>query len=151
MHVLYATTPPLIRRGGATFCPRTATIWDMTTPDQNALSRTLSNIRRYTKEHTELQKSHHFLFNLPLEKKSTKADVIVIGLNPGETDEQWNPAQWHSDITLPTEETNEFDFHEVSKRSRSSIRWSRLCNQYLPNSQIVLSEFFFWSSSVQTV
>ena len=119
----------------------------MTTPEQNALSRTLSNIRRYTKEHTELQKSHHFLFNLPLEKKSTKADVIVIGLNPGETDEQWDPAQWHSDITLPTEETNEFDFHEVSKRSRSSIRWSRLCNQYLPNSQIVLSEFFFWSSS----
>ena len=118
----------------------------MIQPEQNALSETLNNIRRYTEEHMELQRSHHFLFNLPLGKKSPKADVIVIGLNPGETDEQWDTSKWDSSITLPTEETNEFDFHEISNRSRSSIRWSQLCNQYLPNSRIVLSEFFFWSS-----
>ena len=113
----------------------------MTTPEQNALSKTLSNIRRYTEEHTELQKSHHFCFNLPLDKESTKADVIVIGLNPGEADKDWD-----SDVTTPTEETNEFDFHEASGQGRSSVRWSQLCNQYLSDSRVVISEFFFWSS-----
>ena len=114
----------------------------MTTPERNALSETVSKIRRYTKQNAELQKSHHFLFNLPIDKETIKADVVVIGLNPGESS-----AQWDSEVPPPTEETHEFDFHDVSGRGPSSTRWRRLCDQYLPNCQFVLSEFFFWSSS----
>ena len=105
------------------------------------LSKTLQEIRDYTQKNPELKKSHHFLFNCPLDSDSNFGDVLVIGLNPGETD-----ADWRYGNNLPTEESNDFDFHDELGRGRSSVRWSQLCKEYLPNSNIFLSEFFFWSS-----
>tara|TARA_B100000925_G_C21856319_1_gene407965 strand:- start:90 stop:755 length:666 start_codon:yes stop_codon:yes gene_type:complete len=105
------------------------------------ISETLEKIRKYTKNNHELGKSHHFLFNCPLNKGLDFADVLVVGLNPGEADSDW---QYCSD--LPTEESSEFDFHDALGKGRSSVRWSQLCDDYLPNSNIFLSEFFFWSS-----
>ena len=69
------------------------------------------------------------------------ADVIVMGLNPGEAKTDWDYG-----TNLPTEESSEFDFHDEFGKGRSSVRWSKLCKDYLPNSNIFLSEFFFWSS-----
>ena len=106
------------------------------------LSETLNKIRNYTRENLELQKCHHFLFNLPLDKTSIKADVLVIGLNPGE-----HSSDWDYDINTPTEETHEFDFHEEFGKGRASIPWSKVCKRCLPDSKIFQSEFFFWSSA----
>ena len=107
----------------------------------NQISKTLEEIREYTQKNPELKKSHHFLFNCPLDSESDLADVIVVGLNPGETRPDWNYG-----TNLPTEESSEFDFHDELGRGRSSVRWSQLCKEYLPNNDIFLSEFFFWSS-----
>ena len=104
----------------------------------NQISKTLEEIREYTQKNPELKKSHHFLFNCPLDSESDLADVIVIGLNPGETRPDWNYG-----TNLPTEESSEFDFHDELGRGRSSVRWSQLCKEYLPNNDIFLSEFFF--------
>ena len=105
------------------------------------LSKTLKDIREYTQNNHELKKSHHFLFNCPLYKGLEIADVIVIGLNPGEAKTDWDYG-----TNLPTEESSEFDFHDEFGKGRSTVRWSKLCEDYLPNSNIFLSEFFFWSS-----
>jgi hypothetical protein len=105
------------------------------------LSNTLHKIRDYTKQHLELSKSHHFLFNCSINKNHEYADVIVIGLNPGES--QTDLSFITEDIT---EETNEFDFQDEIGRSKASIKWYKTCEQMLPNSKIFLSEFFFWSS-----
>ena len=107
----------------------------------------LNKIRSYTRMHRELMKSHHFLYNCPLGKVSDKAEAIVIGMNPGETKDDWKYNK-----NLPCEESHEFDFHdELDKqgdnRSQSSINWERTCNEYLGTDEIFLSEFFFWSSS----
>ena len=111
----------------------------------NQISKILEEIREYTQNHTELKKSHHFLFNCPLSSGPSCADVIVIGLNPGET-----RSDWECRTSLPTEESSEFDFHDEYGRGRSSVRWSKLCREYLPNSNIFLSEFFFWSSGTNS-
>jgi hypothetical protein len=105
------------------------------------LSQTLREVRAYTEKNAELKKSHHFLFNLPLETNTQNADVIVIGLNPGEHDSDWH---LHD---RPTEETDEFDFHNEFGNGRSSLQWSKNCINFLPNQNIYLSEFFFWSSN----
>ena len=105
------------------------------------ISDSLEKIREYTRKNEELTRCHHFLFNLPLEKSTHKADVVVIGLNPGESDSDWNLGK-----DFPTEESSEFDFHEEFGKGRSSVRWSQYCRKYLGSSNIVQTEFFFWSS-----
>ena len=107
----------------------------------NSISNRLKDIREYTQNNHELKQSHHFLFNCPLDKRSKIADVIVMGLNPGEA-----KTDWEYGTNLPTEESSEFDFHDEFGKGRSSVRWSQLCEEYLLNSDIFLSEFFFWSS-----
>ena len=106
------------------------------------LSNNLKKIREYAKNHTELLKSHHFLFNCPLSKDFKYSDAIVIGLNPGES-----PRDWDYGKNLPTEESHEFDFHDEFGKGRSSVRWSKYCKDYLNTDKVTLSEFFFWSSA----
>ncbi len=86
------------------------------------ISNNLEKIREFTQENPELLKSHHFLFNCPLNKEFDKAEALVIGINPGESDNDWNFQD-----NLPTEESNEFDFQEEMGNVRSSVRWSQLC------------------------
>ena len=105
------------------------------------ITKNLEKIRKFSKENPELLKSHHFLFNCPLDKEFDKAEALVIGINPGESYDDWNFQD-----NLPTEESNEFDFHEEMGHERTEMRWSRLCKEYLGTNKIVLSEFFFWSS-----
>ena len=89
-------------------------------------SNNLKKIRQFTKQNPELLKSHHFLFNCPLNKEFTSAEALVIGINPGESDNDWE----YQD-NLPTEESDEFDFHEETGNGRSAVRWSKLCEEYL--------------------
>ena len=105
------------------------------------ITKNLLQIREYTKENEELSKSHHFLYNCPINKNSNLAEVIIVGINPGETS-----TDWIYEGDLPTEESSEFDFHEKIGRGSSSKRWIRLCEKYSKTKNIVLTEFFFWSS-----
>ena len=105
------------------------------------VTRNLSQIREYTKNNIELSKSHHFLYNCLVDKKENQGDVIIIGLNPGETEKDFEYRG-----SLPTEESSEFDFHEEHGRGRSSKNWLTLCKKFSQTNKIVLTEFFFWSS-----
>ena len=57
--------------------------------------------------HIILYLMFHFLKNIE------KADAIIIGLNPGETKEDF---LYNKD--LPTEESSEFDFQDIGKSKR---------------------------------
>ena len=109
----------------------------------NNLTKSLKQIRNYTLANDELRKSHHFLFNAPFKNSQGKADIIMMGLNPGETSDDW-----FYEGETPTENSNEFDFHHYSKNSPSSKRWESITNYFLGDisENIFLSEFFFWSS-----
>ena len=106
------------------------------------MKSTLTEIREYTQKNSDLKKSHHFMFNLPLSSEE-KADVIIIGLNPGESDGDWKYIG-----PLPTEETSDFDFFDhLEVRSRSNLVWLKKCRDFFPSSSIYQTEFFFWSAS----
>ena len=107
----------------------------------HVISRNLSQIREYSQIHKELKKSHHFLYNSLIGEDNEPAEVVIIGLNPGETDKDFDYL-----ANLPTEESSEFDFHEEHGRGRSSKNWLTLCKKFSQTNKIVLTEFFFWSS-----
>ena len=107
----------------------------------NRITSNLKEIREYTRSNPELIKSHHFLYDCLIKKNTEGVDVIIIGVNPGETKDDW--AYGHD---LPTEESSEFDFHEACGRSRSSVTWSMRAQEYLKTTNVVLAEFFFWSA-----
>ena len=92
----------------------------------NDLSESLKKIRDYTQENEELLRCHHFLFNGIYEREKRKdlngkADVIVMSLNPADTEPDWEYRK-----ETPTENSNEFDFHDyVEKISGSAKRWER--------------------------
>ena len=48
-----------------------------------------------------------------------------------------------------TEETSEYDFHDVDGNGRASVRWTRLCEALLGTTEVLLMEVFFWSSRDQ--
>jgi hypothetical protein len=100
----------------------------------------IEKIEAYTRANSKLLKAHHFLYDLRLNQAAKRADFVVMGINPGETKQDW-------DITKrPAQETSEYDFHTGHERSRSSARWIRLCKEILGTENVVLAELFFWSS-----
>ena len=57
----------------------------------------IEEIKNYSDRHTELKKSHHFVFNMPISINNIKPKpnqndeiVLIMGMNPGETDQSWN-------------------------------------------------------------
>jgi hypothetical protein len=105
------------------------------------MPKELARIREYTRKHPELREAHHFLFDLPLTRESANVKFLVFGLNPGESDHDWRIA------SSPTEESREFDFHERSGNpSPGREKWPKNCRFFLGTSNVVFSEFFFWSS-----
>lgn len=111
--------------------------------DRNRLDSNIEAIRRYTAEHPELRKAHHFLYDLPLNRDAAPPEIVVMGINPGET-------QVDRDACLgPTEETWSYDFHEHSPqgRSRGSKRWRDLTAGFTAGRSVVFTELFFWSSN----
>lgn len=103
------------------------------------MKSTIERIRKYTQENSELLAAHHFLFDLRLNPAGV--DYCVMGINPGETDDE------KSGCPGPTEETSLFDFHAQYGRGPSSTRWLANINFFLNTDRVVLGEYFFWSSA----
>lgn len=105
------------------------------------IEKSIFDIRNYTKHNIDLHQSHHFLYDLPLNKNLCKVEYIVLGINPGET-------KLDFEYPGPTEETSLFDFHDVANipRSPSSIKWLELAEYYCNTPNAVLGEIFFWSA-----
>ena len=63
----------------------------------NEINAYIEEIKNYSEKHTELKKSHHFCFNIPIQIGNTKPElkqgdeiVLIMGQNPGEKDGTWN-------------------------------------------------------------
>ena len=63
----------------------------------NEINACVEEIKNYSEKHTELKKSHHFCFNIPIPIGNTKPElkqgdeiVLIMGQNPGELDGTWN-------------------------------------------------------------
>ena len=63
----------------------------------NEINAYIEEIKNYSEKHTELKKSHHFCFNIPIPIGNTKPElkkgdeiVLIMGQNPGELDGTWN-------------------------------------------------------------
>jgi hypothetical protein len=110
--------------------------------NRDRLNVAIQKIRDYTMHHRELCTAHHFLFDLPLDKQAGKPELVVMGINPGET--EWDRQAYPG----PTEETWNHDFHEKSAlgRSRGSNHWRRNALFFANGKRVVFTELFFWSS-----
>jgi len=111
--------------------------------DRELLDGNIKAIRKYTAEHAELRAAHHFLYDLPLDKTAGAPEIVVMGINPGET-------QVDRDACAgPTEETRLHDFHEhsASGRSQGSRRWRELTAKFTRGRTVVFTELFFLSSN----
>lgn len=110
--------------------------------DRARLDSNIQVIRKYTAEHAELRQAHHFLYDLPLNLDVGSPEIVVMGINPGET------AVDRASCPGPTEETSKYDFHEHSPAGRStgSRRWRELTAKFTGGRSVVFTELFFWSS-----
>lgn len=98
------------------------------------------NINKILKE-----KSHHFVFDCPLEKSFvTKPEFIWIGVNPGDDAGDWNKTAGKN-----SQETRAFDFQENVGRSRNSKRRIQNIKTFLGPEifkKTTHTELFFWGS-----
>jgi hypothetical protein len=110
--------------------------------DRQRLDSNIEAIRRYTTEHRKLREAHHFLYDLPLNGNVGLPELVVMGINPGETQTDRDACPG------PTEETSKYDFHEHSPsgRSKGSKRWRKLTAEFTHGRSVVFTELFFWSS-----
>lgn len=111
----------------------------MTMSVGDRLAANIERLAAYTADHPELRLAHHFLYDLRFPKNGVP-QFVVMGVNPGETDRDWQIAP------APTEETSRYDFHDEVGSGRSAIRWSKAAQYFLDNADYVLAEIFFWSS-----
>ena len=112
----------------------------------------MRRIQQYTAAHAELSEAHHWLFDCPLNKNTENVDVIVIGINPGERDRDWQLTKswWAGPDNHPMAESRNYDFQQSwpGCNGRDSIPFTRICQELLSgiSLDVTLSEFFFWSS-----
>ena len=99
----------------------------------------VERIRAYTALHAALRACHHFCFDFRL-GAFHRATYIVMGLNPGETDDDRAIAGG------PHEESSLVDYR-AGRDSASRARWFNTCRNILSTDQIALSELCFWSSA----
>lgn len=102
------------------------------------LAHEIAEIRQYTKDHPVLADCHHFCFDFRL-GDFDRADFIVMGLNPGETDDDRAAARG------PVEESSLVDYR-AGQDSASRARWFKTCRTVLRSESIALTELCFWSS-----
>jgi len=113
----------------------------------NELSADLiEKIRKYQRQHPELlEKSHHFVFDCPLNfSLSCRPRYIWIGLNPGNDESDWSKTKGNND-----EETRDRDFQEIYGRSRGSKTRKTKIRNFLGQTvfdQTTHTEIFFWGS-----
>ena len=113
--------------------------------DRTRLDSNIDAIRKYRDGNPVLRRAHHFLYDLPLKREAGRPEVVVMGINPGET-------QFDRDACPdPTEETWQHDFHETSElgRSQGSMRWRKNMEFFACGYPVIQTELFFWSSNNQ--
>ena len=105
----------------------------------------ISQIRRRQENHPELKRSHHFVFDCPLDRTySGKPDYIWFGVNPGTDTEDWQRFGSNS------EETRDFDFQAEHGRSKASTTRINALRVFLGDEvfhRTTHCELFFWCSS----
>jgi hypothetical protein len=103
-------------------------------------------IRAYTEGHPELRAAHHFCYDFPLDKTAQKPEVLVMGINPGEIEDD------RRSYPGPTEQTWNFDFQEEGTlgKSQGGNSWRKTASFFADNRPVVFTEFFLWSSSDST-
>lgn len=120
----------------------------------------IKEVRAYTAADARLASCHHFLFDLPLNRKSQReldaaeeidpgpvgVQFIVVGLNPAGDDKGWGSCpktdasrRWHG-----CEETCLHDGFDLEHRR--SQPYSKLVYKLLATWDVVQSELFFWST-----
>jgi hypothetical protein len=104
-------------------------------------------IVNYSKTNSSLWKCHHFLFDKPVfsQEVVTPIDYLVMGINPGETEScrVTYPKQPNS---KPLEDSSRTNLNHLVNEF-SAIRWRNKCKDILGiESNVVLSELFFWST-----
>lgn len=98
----------------------------------------LEEIRNYTTANPALRACHHFSFDFRL-GAFDRATFIIMGLNPGETPDDYGVAPG------PAEESSLVDYRQ-GVDSPSRRRWFRTCREIVGGDSVTLSELFFWSS-----
>lgn len=102
----------------------------------------LSMVREYDKLNPNVQTSHHFTFALPYVNNLNPniSKVLLMGFNPGETEHDWKKTHG-----TRAEESFRVNFNDKNK-SNSSNRWYSNIEFFLPNTDVLITEFIFWSS-----
>jgi hypothetical protein len=111
----------------------------------DTIALNLARIRERTRAHPELMRAHHFLYGLRLNPRAGTVECIVMGINPGETSQDWELAP-KPDDGMPLEETSESDFHKDLGLTVSARKWRRLCKDIPGTDRVALAECLFWSS-----
>ncbi|MCB6182577.1 hypothetical protein LIN78_03305 [Leeia sp. TBRC 13508] len=105
----------------------------------------IERIRNYQIEKKLLKKSHHFVFDCPLNfSRPCHPRYIWIGLNPGDDNSDWETTDQKND-----EETRDRNFQEVYGRSRGSKTRMTKMRHFLGQEvfdQTTHTELFFWCS-----
>jgi hypothetical protein len=111
--------------------------------NRECLDAAILLIRAYTEGHPELRAAHHFCYDLPLDKTAQKPEVLVMGINPGEVED--DRRSYHG----PTEETWNHDFHEKGTlgRGQGSKKYRKNAKYFADDRPVVFTEFFLWSSN----
>ena len=104
-------------------------------------------IRNYQDQHSILkEKSHHFVFDCPLNPSFTeKPDFVWMGLNPGRDEDNWEKTKGKND-----EETRDRDFQDLYGRSENSKDRLRDIKKFLGETtfdRTTHTELFFWCSN----
>ena len=104
----------------------------------------IAEIRSYQEEHSELLRSHHFVFDCPLDRSNlARPDFIWFGVNPGTDEEDWRQ------LPSNTEETRDLDFQTEFGRSAASARRMVKLWRFLGADvfrRTTHCELFFWCS-----
>ena len=114
--------------------------------DRNSVltSDLIARVRAHQEAHPDLKKSHHFVFDCPLDPSHDgPTEYVWLGLNPGGDDEDW------ARHGINTEETREYDFQVEHGRSRGSTHRLRKLRAFLGDDvfrRTTHSQLFFWCS-----
>jgi len=111
--------------------------------NRECLDAAILQIRAYTQGHPELCAAHHFCYDLPLDTTAQKPEVLVMGINPGEIEDD------RLSYPGPTEQTWKHDFQQMGTLGKSlwGERWRKNASFFADNRPVVFTEFFLWSSN----
>lgn len=104
----------------------------------------IERIRRHQEAHPELLRSHHFVFDCPLDRSyKGKPDFVWFGVNPGDDEDDWKRDKKNR------EESRDYDFQVELGRSKASAARMKYLRDFLGDEMFRRTthcELFFWGS-----